>query len=161
MSEPTRSTEKTKPTRLLGIDFGMSRLGIALSDESKMLATPLTTLKAEKQELQTAKKLVGLIQNIETEQKCKIEEIVIGLPLMMSGKVGLLAQSVKSFIALLNGLTDIPIKSWDERLSTVQAERSLIEGNFTRKRRSKMVDTVSAVIILQSYLDLKDILKNK
>lgn len=152
---------KKLPTRILGIDFGLSRLGISLSDESKILATPFQTLKAEKQSLLTAKKLVDLIKLIENDKKCLIEEIIIGLPLMMSGKSGLLSDEVKHFVNLVNELIPVPIRQWDERLTTVQAERALLESNLTRKRRAKMVDVVSAVIILQSYLDHKKIIENR
>ena len=75
------------------------------------------------------------------------------MPLMMSGKHGMLADEVEHFVSLLKALIDTPIALWDERLSSVQADRSLREGNFSRKRRAKMVDSVAATIILQSYLD--------
>jgi putative holliday junction resolvase len=146
---------KNKPTRILGIDYGMARLGLALSDETKMLASPLETLKAEKKADRTVVKLLEVIQQICESKKCDIEEIVIGLPLMMSGRTGFLADEVKHFVSLLTQATTIPIKTWDERLTTVQAERSLREGNFSRKKRSQHIDAVAAVIILQSYLSSK------
>lgn len=144
-------------SRILGIDYGMARLGLAISDERKLIATPLETFVAEKKTEQTAKKLAEWILNLEKTKACKIEEIVIGLPLMMSGRVGLSADEVKHFVSLLSEILPIPIHLWDERLTTVQADRSLREGNFSRKKRSKMVDTVSAAIILQNFLDLKNL----
>lgn len=144
-----------KASRILGIDFGLSRLGLALSDERKMLASPLMTFQAERRSELTAAKLVDQMGKWQEEGKYQIEEIIIGLPLMMSGKTGLLADEVKHFVQVLSQITPIPIKTWDERLSTVQAERAMREGNLTRKRRAKSVDTVAAVIILQSYLDFK------
>ncbi len=143
---------KSKPTRILGIDYGMARLGLALSDETKMLASPLETLKAEKKVDQTIAKLLQVIGKICEEKKCDIAEIIVGLPLMMSGRTGFLADEVKHFVSLLAQATPVPVKTWDERLTTVQAERSLREGNLSRKKRSQHIDAVAAVIILQSYL---------
>ncbi|CUI16603.1 Putative Holliday junction resolvase [Candidatus Protochlamydia naegleriophila] len=144
---------KPKPSRILGIDFGMSRLGLALSDERKIIAMPTATLQAEKRSEQTVLKLLETISKLCETHRCDIEEIVIGLPLMMSGRTGFLADEVKHFAQLLTQSTSVPIRLWDERLTTVQAERSLRESSLTRKKRSKVVDTVSAAIILQSYLD--------
>ncbi len=147
------------PKRLLGVDYGMRRLGLALSDERQIIATPLETLEAEKKTEQTIAKLLALVSQLEQELKCEIEEILIGLPLMMSGKTGFLADEVKHFAEALSRSTSVPIRTWDERLSTIQAERSLRESSFTRKKRSKLVDKVSAAIILQSYLDYKNLPK--
>ena len=147
--------DKPVPRRVVGIDYGMRRIGIALSDELKIIATPIMTMQAEKKSEQTAKKLFEILEGLQQKYACSIEEIVIGLPLMMSGKSGMLADEVKHFVGLLQSLTSIPIKLWDERLTSVQAERALRETSLTRKRRSQVVDTVSAVIILQSYLDSK------
>jgi putative Holliday junction resolvase len=147
------SKNRIQATRILGIDFGMSRLGLALSDETKIIAMPHSTLTAEKKTELTIKKLVETIAQINQKQNCCIEQIVIGLPLMMSGVTGFLADEVKHFADVLAKFSPIPILLWDERLTTVQAERSLREGSLTRKKRSKVVDMVSATIILQSYLD--------
>lgn len=149
--------QKTKPKRLVGVDFGMSRLGLSLSDERQIIATPFRTIQAEKKANKTIIKIVNTLAEIQQTYACEIEEIVVGMPLMMSGKNGLLADEVKHFVELLSQSTSIPIKIWDERLTTVQAERSLRESDMSRKRRSKVVDIVSAAIILQSYLDFKHI----
>lgn len=151
--QPSQSKPRAK--RIIGIDFGMSRLGLALSDERQIIASPFRTIQAEKKSEKTAAKFAALFLEIEKEYSCEIEEIIIGMPLMMSGKKGVLADAVKSFVDLLSEVTAIPIRVWDERLTTVQAERSLRESHMTRKRRSQVVDIVSAAIILQSYLDLK------
>lgn len=150
-----KPTPKNKPTRILGIDFGLARMGLALSDERKIIASPLTVFSAEKRTEQTVVKFVAFLAQLQVEYGCEIDEIIIGLPLMMSGKHGLLADEVQHFVKILQQATPIPIKTWDERLSTVQAERSLREGNLTRLKRSKMVDRVSAAIILQNYLDFR------
>jgi putative Holliday junction resolvase len=147
--------EKIKATRIIGIDFGMARMGIANSDEQKIIAMPLITLQADRKTEKTVQKLMEYLEKDQLQRNYAIEEIVIGLPLLMSGKVGMLADEVKHFIEVLKTATTIPITTWDERLTTVIAERSLREGSFTRKKRAKHVDTVAAVVILQNYLDSK------
>jgi putative Holliday junction resolvase len=148
---------KAKPKRLVGIDYGMSRLGLALSDERQIIATPFQTVQAEKKSEQTIAKILAVLTKLQETYACEIEEIVVGMPFMMSGRKGFLADEVKHFVDLLSQSTPIPIRLWDERLSTVQAERSLRESQMTRKKRSKVVDIVSAAIILQSYLDHKSL----
>ncbi len=152
---------KVKPKRLVGIDFGMSRLGLALSDERQIIATPLQTIQAEKKTELTVAKILAAVSELEQTHTCEIEEIIVGLPLMMSGRTGFQADEVKHFVQLLSQATTIPVKTWDERLTTVQAERSLRESQMTRKKRSKVVDIVSAAIILQSYLDHKHLMKER
>lgn len=151
------TTPQHQPTRIIGIDFGMARIGIALSDERKIIAIPLEVMKTQKRSEDTAEKLLMLLQEHASSNSYGIEEIVIGLPLLMSGRKGLLADEVQHFIELLQQLCSIPIFTWDERLTSVQAERSLREGNMTRKKRTTYVDTVAATIILQNYLDHKKI----
>jgi putative holliday junction resolvase len=146
---------KLKPKRVLGVDYGLKRIGLSISDERQIIASPLEVMEAEKKNGKTVVKLVNLIAEFEIRYQCEIEEVVIGLPLMMSGKHGFLADEVKHFVDLLEAASPIPIRLWDERLSTVQAERALRESEMTRKKRSKVVDRVSAAIILQSYLDKK------
>lgn len=145
--------EKNKPSRIVGIDFGMARIGLAVSDEQKIIATPLTTLKADRKSDKTVALLMQFLEKDQLERGYRIEEIVIGLPLMMSGKVGMLADEVKHFVELLKKVVTVPIITWDERLTTVIANRSLMEGSFTRKRRAQEVDSVAALVILQNYLD--------
>lgn len=147
---------KPKATRIIGIDFGLKRIGIAISDENKMIASPLITITCEKKSDETVKKLIEELERHQEANHYEIEKIVIGLPLMMSGKVGLLADEVHHFIALLKTHLLIPIESWDERLTTVQAERLLRESKMTRKKRSQYIDKVAAVIILQNYLQYKN-----
>lgn len=139
--------------RVLGIDYGIARIGLAISDETQTIATPLQTVQTEKNSDQAIKKLLECILQVQKDYSCEIVEIVIGFPLMMSGKIGLVADAVNIFVEKLSEKTQIPIKKWDERLTTVQAERSLRESEMSRKKRSKVVDIVSAAIILQSYLD--------
>lgn len=139
-----------KVTRFIGIDYGLKRIGISFSDERKIIASPMMTLNTEKKLEATVKKLLKELEKHQSELSYTIEEFVVGLPLMMSGKIGLIADEVKHFVDLLSKATSIPIVTWDERLTSVQAERSLMESSMSRKKRTKFVDTVSAVIILQT-----------
>lgn len=148
---------RAKAKRILAIDYGLARLGLALSDERKIIASSLKTLQAERKADATARKLCAELQTHATANDYELEEIVIGMPLMMNGTKGMLADEVLHFISLLKTLLQVPIVTWDERLSSVQADRALREGNFSRKRRSKMVDAVTATILLQSYLDKKSL----
>lgn len=135
----------------------MARLGIAVSDPTKLIATPLPTFKAERKSEYTATKLIAYLQDYAERQKCDIDKIVIGMPFMMSGKKGHLADEVTHFIELLKNITTIPIETWDERLTSVQADRSLRESSFSRKRRAQEVDSVAALILLQNFLDAERI----
>lgn len=146
---------RPKPTRTVGLDFGLARIGVAVSDERKIIATPLQTLKTEKKIELTVDKLIKELEAHQKLQNYLLDEIVVGLPLLMSGKTGFLADEVQHFIVILKERISVPITTWDERLTSVQAERSLRESSLTRKKRSSLVDAVAAVIILQNYLDSK------
>lgn len=144
---------KKVPSRIIGVDYGLARIGLSISDEQKIIATPMITLAAEKRSEATVLKLIKEL-NAHAKTHCyQIEEIVIGLPLLMNGKKGLLADEVLHFIELLKQHFLVPITTWDERLSSVQADRSLRESSMSRKKRARTVDSVAAIIILQSYLD--------
>lgn len=132
--------------RVVGIDYGLKRIGVAISDENKMIATSLGIVEAHFQSQETIKRILTLLKSYE------IEKIIIGYPLHLSGKASLLADEVKHFVSLLQEQVSFPIILWDERLSTVQAERSLMEGGMRRKKRAKIIDAITAVILLQSYL---------
>ncbi len=147
----------SRPTRYIAIDFGLARIGIAISDVTKLLATPFQTMKTEKKMEQTVDKLLLTLQKDQEERRYEIEEIIIGMPFLMSGKKGLMADEVHHFIELLKERFSAPVITWDERLTSVQAERTLREGEMSRKKRTKVIDQVAAVIILQNYLDHKGI----
>lgn len=149
--------DKPQAKRIAAIDFGLVRIGVALSDASKIIASPLMVILAEKRSEQTALKVLRELQAHQEKGCYFLEEILIGMPFLLNGKQGLLADEVKHFVNLLEKLTPIPIKTWDERLTSVQAERSMREDNMSRKKRAKAVDTVSAAILLQSYLDFLNI----
>lgn len=149
------SNPKPAAMRIIGIDFGIARIGISVSDETKLIAMPLVTLKTEKKTEATVASLIKTLDLHSLQHHYEIQEIVVGLPLLMNGKVGFLADETRNFIEILQKSIACPIITWDERLTTVQADRSLRESNFSRKKRAKFVDTVAAVIILQNYLDHK------
>jgi putative Holliday junction resolvase len=145
--------EKALPTRIIALDYGMARIGIAMSDERGVIAMPLTTLKAEKKTAHTIDKLLSELQIHQQQNRYTISAIVVGMPLLMSGKKGLLADEVHYFVEQLRQVTALPVLFWDERLTSVQADRSLREGQLTRKKRAQKSDIVAATIILQNYLD--------
>ncbi len=133
--------------RIVSIDYGLARIGLAISDDRKIIATSLATLRAEKTIESTIQQLLKILE------KYQIEAIVIGMPLHMNGKKGFLADEVQHFLSRLQTVVSCPVIPWDERLSTVQADRALREAQLTRKKRSQVVDQVTALILLQSYLD--------
>ena len=132
--------------RILAIDHGTKRMGIAVSDELKMIAQPLEYIPAEP----FAKFLERLKELLRDKE---VELVVVGLPRNMDGSYGPAALKVQDFVAVLKGAITIPIKTLDERLTSVQANRFLIEGNVRREKRKEKVDKMAAAILLQSYLD--------
>lgn len=131
----------------------MARIGLAISDECKIIAMPHTIVLTERKLAYTIAKIVQEIKMLEETRRCIIDEVVVGLPLRMNGTIGMMADEVKLFANALQEHLSCSIVVWDERLSTVQAERAMLESNMSRKKRSKIIDKVTAVIILQSYLD--------
>ncbi|HWH70565.1 MAG TPA: Holliday junction resolvase RuvX [Candidatus Sulfotelmatobacter sp.] len=132
--------------RILGIDHGTRRIGIAVSDELKMIAQPLEYIPAEPFP-DALTRLQELVRDKE------VELILVGMPRNMNGTYGPAAVKVQEFIAALKEAVTVPIKTWDERLTSAQANRFLIEGNVRRDKRKEKVDKMAAAILLQSYLD--------
>ena len=133
-------------SRLLGLDLGTKTIGLAISDSSYRLATPLETIRRKKFTLD-AEKLLSVID------ARTVGGLVLGLPINMDGTEGPRCQSTRAFARNLEKLTDLPITFWDERLSTVAAERALLEADTSRKRRAEVIDHVAAGFILQGALD--------
>ncbi|MCY3974410.1 MAG: Holliday junction resolvase RuvX [Simkaniaceae bacterium] len=133
--------------RILAVDYGVRRIGLALSDPGKTVGFPLTTIRAGKDMRETVRLLSEAVRDYT------IETIVIGLPLHLSGKESELSEIVRSFAGTLAEAYSAPLLFWDERLTSKQAERLLIEGGVKRKKRGRYVDNISASLILQSYLD--------
>lgn len=134
--------------RILGIDYGDARIGLALSDESETLASPLGTVTPK-----SMRKAIDEIAAIAKEKNVKL--IVLGLPINMDGSMGERVDKTKAFGSNLERVSGIEVVYKDERLTTVSAERSLIESGVRREKRKTVIDTVSAQIILQGYLDAK------
>lgn len=134
--------------RILAIDHGTRRIGVAVSDEMQMIATPLEFIPAEPMD-----QVIARLQQLVREKE--VELILIGMPRNMDGTFGPAAQKVQEFIALLEPHVTIPIKKWDERLTSVMANRALLEGNVRRADRKQKVDKMAAAILLQSYLDAR------
>lgn len=135
------------PNRAIaGLDLGTHTIGVALSDLRRQVATPVEVIRREKFTLD-AGKLLALLAAREAAG------IVLGLPLNMDGSAGPRVQSTQAFARNLEKLTALPICYWDERLSTVAAERALLEADTSRKRRKEVIDQVAAGYILQGALD--------
>jgi putative holliday junction resolvase len=132
--------------RILGLDIGSKRIGIALSDELGLTAQGIETLICR-----TPEKDIDRILELSAEYG--VQEIVVGMPYNMSGTEGPQVHRVREFIEQIQRRIDIPISEWDERLSTAAAERTLLEADMSRSKRRKVIDKVAAVLILQGFLD--------
>ncbi len=139
---------------LAGLDLGEKTIGVAVSDGLRSVATPLETIRRRKFSLDAAR----LIE-IVTDRT--LTGLVLGLPRNMDGSEGPRCQSTRAFARNLSSLTDLPITFWDERLSTVAAERALLEADTSRKRRAEVIDHVAASYILQGLLDRLGHMKNE
>ena len=132
--------------RVLAIDHGTKRMGIAISDPSGMIAQPLEFIPAEP--------FAGFLLRLkEILREKEVDLILLGLPRNMDGSYGPAAAKVQEFVAVLKENIIIPIRTWDERLTSAQANRFLIEANVRRQDRKEKVDKAAAAILLQSFLD--------
>lgn len=129
--------------RIVSIDYGLKRIGIAISDERKMIALPLKVVQGG---------VPSVAQALAPRLK-EIDEIVVGLPLLMNGQKGDMALAAEKFARELEALLKIPVVLFDERLSSKQAEANLREIPLNRKERNDKIDSVAASLLLQSYLD--------
>ena len=132
--------------RVLGVDFGHKRVGLALSDESGTIAQPLTYIDG------------GGVAAVSREvarigEERQAGKIVVGVPLRLDGTSSEQTERTLGFIVELQRATTIPVVKWDERLTSAQAERVLLEGNVRRSKRKQNIDKLAAQIMLQSYLD--------
>jgi len=134
------------PGRIVGLDVGDVRIGVAVSDPLRIIASPATVIQASSPQRDAA-----AVQAIVAEQDAK--RIVVGLPLNREGKPGPQADKVLAFVEVLRDTVDVEVVTQDERYSTAAAQRMLIDANVSRKRRKKVIDKVAAHHILQTYLD--------
>jgi putative holliday junction resolvase len=133
---------------ILGIDLGQVRIGLAISDELRLLAHPLETIPANKD----SKKRIA-----EIARERKIDKVVIGIPRHMSGEIGEAAKRALEFAAELSCQLSCPVETWDERLTTVAANRALTAAGKKTRQTRNIVDQVAAQMILQGYLDRESI----
>nr|WP_237398974.1 Holliday junction resolvase RuvX [Rhodovulum sulfidophilum] len=131
---------------MIGLDFGEKTIGVAVSDPFWSIATPLETVRRKKFTLDAGRVL-------EIAAGREAGGIVLGLPRNMDGTEGPRCQSTRAFARNLSRLTELPIGFWDERLSTVAAERALLEADTSRRRRAEVIDHVAAGYILQGLID--------
>lgn len=135
-----------KGERLLGLDVGTKTIGMALSDTTLLVATPLDTIRRTRFR-DDAKRLVAAIE------RHGVGGIVVGLPISLDGSEGPRAQGVRQFARNLLAQIDRPLAFWDERMSTAAVEREMIAADLSRKRRAEIIDKVAAAYILQGLLD--------
>lgn len=137
--------------RIIGLDYGTKTVGVALSDSLGLTAQAVETItrKEENKLRQTLARIEAIIAENE------VEEIVVGLPKNMDNSIGERAEACKEFAQKLERRTGLPVVMWDERLTTVSAERVLIETGVRRENRKAVIDQIAAVFILQGYLDYR------
>jgi putative pre-16S rRNA nuclease len=135
----------TKAKRpILALDFGRARIGVAISDELHLLAHPLETIRAD---AQTTSRVAEIVR------EKKVDHVVVGIPRQMNGAIGLAASDALQFVEKLRAILPCPVVTWDERLSTVAAERALRDADKKTHQTRGYVDQVAAQMILQGYLD--------
>ncbi|KAA5807590.1 Holliday junction resolvase RuvX [Thermoanaerobacterium thermosaccharolyticum] len=135
--------------RTIGLDVGDRTIGVAISDPSGLIAQGIKTIKRSNLD-------DDILEINKIINSFKAEEIVVGFPKNMNGTIGPQGQKVINFVEILKKEIDLPILLWDERLTTVEASRMLIEGaDMRRDKRKKVIDKLAATIILQGYLDHK------
>ncbi|MDQ6626284.1 MAG: Holliday junction resolvase RuvX [Verrucomicrobiota bacterium] len=132
--------------RVLGVDFGQARIGVAVSDELGMLAHPVETIPG-------ANPVAALKRIAEIARDKKVARVILGLPRHMNGEIGAAAEQVQAFAAKLRPLLPCPLELWDERLSTTAANRALRDSGVRTRQTRGIVDQVAAQMILQGYLD--------
>jgi putative Holliday junction resolvase len=146
--KPLEGLEEGLPrhARLMGVDLGTKTIGLALSDVSRSIASPLETIKRTKFTAD-AERLIALAKSHDAAA------LVVGLPLNMDGTEGPRCQSTRAFVRNLEKLTDLPVVFWDERMSTQAVTRTLLDADASRARRAELVDKMAASYILQGALD--------
>lgn len=135
--------------RILALDHGTKRVGVAISDETLSIAQPVEYIPAEPPG--------GLLERIrQLIHEREVGLVIVGMPRNMDGSYGPAAAAVQEFVQSLRNALSVPVKTWDERLTTVQANRYLREANVRHKKSRERVDKIAAAILLQSYLDARE-----
>jgi putative pre-16S rRNA nuclease len=135
--------------RCLGLDLGERRIGVSLSDALGWTAGPLLAVTRV-----GWKKDMAALRSLILEHE--VQRVVVGLPIKMDGTEGEMARATQEFVERFRRTLSIPVETWDERLTTVQAERILIEADLRRERRREVIDSMAACLILQGYLDYRN-----
>ncbi|MBX0353148.1 Holliday junction resolvase RuvX [Bacillus toyonensis] len=136
--------------RILGLDVGTKTVGVAMSDEMGWTAQGLETIKINEE-----RGHFGFDRISELVKQYNVDKIVVGLPKNMNGTIGLRGEACQQFAENLRELLQLDVVMWDERLSTMAAERLLISADVSRKKRKQVIDKMAAVVILQGFLDSK------
>ena len=140
------NNEMSSMKRILALDPGTKRIGVALSDEMGWIAQPLETFER--------RSITADLKHIqELVRDHAVARVIMGMPFRLDGSVGPAAEQVEQFKVMLEGVLSVPVIPWDERLTSKSAESMLIEANVSRKKRKGAVDRVAAAILLQSYLE--------
>ncbi|MFC4558904.1 Holliday junction resolvase RuvX [Virgibacillus kekensis] len=134
--------------KIAGLDVGSKTIGVAISDALGWTAQGLTTIKWDERDIESADKELGIIL-----KEHEVEKAVMGLPKNMNGTIGERGQASERYAEHVEKTHNIPVVLWDERLTTIAAERVLLEADMSRKKRKKVIDKMAAVMILQGYLD--------
>ena len=132
--------------RVMGLDVGASRIGVAVSDATGQLALPVGAVERGPREIDKLKELV---------REHAVDEVVVGFPLTLEGEVGPQAREVAEYARVLKEKLGVPIKLWDERLSTIMVEKAMVSAGVKRRKRKRAVDKLAAAVILQGYLDAR------
>lgn len=135
--------------RALGLDLGSKRIGVAVSDRSGTIATPLTVLHRRGQPADDHRAIAALVVEEEAEM------VVVGLPLSLSGEMGPAARAAQREAEAIASVVGVPVETYDERLTTVTADRALMEARMRADARRRVVDKVAAAVMLQSWLDAR------
>jgi putative Holliday junction resolvase len=136
--------------RALGLDLGAKRIGVAVSDRSGTIATPLTVIQRAGRRADDHRRIAALVREEEAEI------VVVGLPLSMDGSLGRAARDAVAEAEAIASVVGVPVRTHDERLTTVTADRVLIERNLRAPARRQVVDKVAAAVMLQGWLDARD-----
>ncbi|OPY57442.1 MAG: putative Holliday junction resolvase [Pelotomaculum sp. PtaU1.Bin035] len=135
--------------RIMGLDLGEKRIGVAVSDPMGWTAQGLEVIISKGSSMADIKRIK------EVAREYEVGRVVVGLPKNMDGSPGLQAEKIKTFAGRLSEALGLPVELWDERLTTVAAEKLLIEADLSRARRRKVIDKMAAALILQGYLDYR------
>jgi putative holliday junction resolvase len=147
-SHQTDASDQGRPPRILGLDVGARRIGLAISDPLGITAQGLETLQRQNKRSDFSRLELVILEY-------KVAEMVIGLPLRMTGAEGVQAERMQTFAEEIRRRFRLPVHLWDERLSSAQANRLLRETDMSIKRRGEVVDQMAAVLILQSWMDAR------